>query len=201
MSEIESCITSFVDGRVRLRHPSLKRAEDAEQVRGFLASLPGILRVTVNSRTGSLLLEYDPDQISREDLLALAGQWADIASAKMRRRHPGSGASTGPGPSGSRTGACWRRWARPSPSALPDGNAGMSWREGCSSSSTSPISIPIERLSSRPRRDLPLSGTLSWRRCSASRGHALRLHPGGRSAINGPSALSVNLKDSIQEAA
>ena len=33
MSEIESCITSFVDGRVRLRHPSLKRAEDAEQVR------------------------------------------------------------------------------------------------------------------------------------------------------------------------
>ena len=62
MSEIESCITSFVDGRVRLRHPSLKRAEDAEQVRGFLASLPGILRVTVNSRTGSLLLEYDPDQ-------------------------------------------------------------------------------------------------------------------------------------------
>ena len=54
MSEIESCITSFVDGRVRLRHPSLKRAEDAEQVRGFLASLPGMLRVTVNSRTGSL---------------------------------------------------------------------------------------------------------------------------------------------------
>ena len=33
MSEIESCITSFVDGRVRLRHPSLKRAEDAEQSR------------------------------------------------------------------------------------------------------------------------------------------------------------------------
>ena len=62
MSEIESCITSFVDGRVRLRHPSLKRAEDAELVRGFLASLPGILRVTVNSRTGSLLLEYDPGQ-------------------------------------------------------------------------------------------------------------------------------------------
>ena len=56
MSEIESYITSFVDGRVRLRHPSLKRAEDAEQVRGFLASLPGMLHVTVNSRTGSLLL-------------------------------------------------------------------------------------------------------------------------------------------------
>ena len=195
MSEIESCITSFVDGRVRLRHPSLKRAEDAEQVRGFLASLPGMLRVTVNSRTGSLLLEYDPDQISREDLLALAGQWADFASAQdeaapRKRRFDGS-----------RTGACWRRSARPSPSALPDGNAGMSWREGCSSSSTWPISIPIERLSSRPRRDLPLSGTLSWRRCSASRGHALRLHPGGRSTINGPSALSVNLKDSIQEVA
>ena len=88
MSEIESCITSFVDGRVRLRHPSLKRAEDAELVRGFLASLPGILRVTVNSRTGSLLLEYDPDQISREDLLALAGQWADFASAQDEAAAP-----------------------------------------------------------------------------------------------------------------
>ena len=86
MSEIESCITSFVDGRVRLRHPSLKRAEDAELVRGFLASLPGILRVTVNSRTGSLLLEYDPDQISREDLLA--GQWADFASAQDEAEAP-----------------------------------------------------------------------------------------------------------------
>ena len=88
MSEIESCITSFVDGRVRLRYPSLKRAEDAEQVRGFLASLPGMLRVTVNSRTGSLLLEYDPDQISREDLLALAGQWADFASAQDEAEAP-----------------------------------------------------------------------------------------------------------------
>ena len=83
MSGIESCITSFVDGRVRLRHPSLKRAEDAEQVRGFLASLPGILRVTVNSRTGSLLLEYDPDQI-----MALAGQWADFASAQDEAAAP-----------------------------------------------------------------------------------------------------------------
>lgn len=88
MSEIESCITSFVDGRVRLRHPSLKRPEDAEQVRAFLASLPGMLRVAVNSRTGSLLLEYDPARISRDDLLSLAGQWADFASAKDEEAKP-----------------------------------------------------------------------------------------------------------------
>ena len=44
MSEIESCITSFVDGRVRLRHPSLKRAEDAEQVRGFEIGLRRVQR-------------------------------------------------------------------------------------------------------------------------------------------------------------
>ena len=199
MSEIESCITSFVDGRVRLRYPSLKRAEDAEQVRGFLASLPGMLRVT--AVPGPCCWNTIRIRSAGRTCWPLPGSGRISPPPKMRRRHPGSGASTGPGPSGSRTGACWRRSARPSPSALPDGNAGMSWREGCSSSSTSPISIPIERLSSRPRRDLPLSGTLSWRRCSASRGHALRLHPGGRSAINGPSALSVNLKDSIQEAA
>ena len=146
MSEIESCITSFVDGRVRLRHPSLKRAEDAEQVRGFLASLPGMLRVTVNSRTGSLLLEYDPDQISREDLLALAGQWADFASAQdeaaapRKRRFDRARAIRF-----TNRGMLATLGASP---ALPDGNAGMSWREGCSCSSTSLTSIPIERLSS-----------------------------------------------------
>ena len=181
MSGIESCITSFVDGRVRLRHPSLKRAEDAEQVRGFLASLPGILRVTVNSRTGSLLLEYDPDQISREDLLALAGQWADFASAQDEAAAPRK-----------------RRFDRAR--AIRFTNRGMLATLGAS------LAFGLagrERghVVAGPRRDLPLSGTLSWRRCSASRGHALRLHPGGRSAINGPSALSVNLKDSIQEAA
>ena len=195
MSEIESCITSFVDGRVRLRHPSLKRAEDAELVRGFLASLPGILRVTVNSRTGSLLLEYDPDQISREDLLALAGQWADFASAQDEAAAPRK-----------------RRFDRAR--AIRFTNRGMLATLGASLAFGLAgrerghvvagglfLLFNLAHLYSRPRRDLPLSGTLSWRRCSASRGHALRLHPGGRSAINGPSALSVNLKDSIQEAA
>mgnify|MGYP003261822130 CR=1 FL=1 len=72
---IEECVTSFMDGRARLRHPALKNAEQGERVRSLLASMPGMLNVTVNSRTGSLLLEYDPARISREDLLSLAGQW------------------------------------------------------------------------------------------------------------------------------
>lgn len=72
---IESFITSFMDGRVRLRHPALKRAEQAGQVRELLSALPGMLRVTTNPRTGSLLIEYDPARISREDLIELAGQW------------------------------------------------------------------------------------------------------------------------------
>ncbi len=81
---IESFVTSFLDGRVRLRHPALKQPSNAEQVRGLLASLPGMLSVTANSRTGSLLLEYDPAQISREDLLELAGQWESFMREEAR---------------------------------------------------------------------------------------------------------------------
>lgn len=77
---IEECVTSFMDGRVRLRHPALKNAAQAERVRPLLASMPGMRNVTVNSRTGSLLLEYDPARISREDLLSLAGQWEAYAA-------------------------------------------------------------------------------------------------------------------------
>ena len=79
---IEDAVTSFMDGRVRLRHSALKDAAQAEQVRTLLASTPGMRNVAVNSRTGSLLLEYDPAQISREDLLSLAGQWEAYAQAE-----------------------------------------------------------------------------------------------------------------------
>lgn len=99
---IESFVASFVDGRVRLRHPALKKAEQAEQARELLAVLPGMLRVSANSRTGSLLIEYDPAQISCEDLLGLAGQWEAWAAET-----PGAGEENESGTtSGGLAGAC-----------------------------------------------------------------------------------------------
>ncbi|WP_446424582.1 HMA2 domain-containing protein [Mailhella sp.] len=68
------CITSFVDGRVRLRHPALKDAATAELIRSVVSGVDGITAVQANPVTGSLLIFYDPEKFSREQLLELAEQ-------------------------------------------------------------------------------------------------------------------------------
>lgn len=70
------CITSFVDGRVRLRHPALKEAATAELVTAVVSGVEGIVSVQANPVTGSLLIFYDPEKLSREQLLELAEQGA-----------------------------------------------------------------------------------------------------------------------------
>jgi len=67
-------VTSFVDGRVRLRHPALKDAATAELVTGIVSAVEGITAVQNNPVTGSLLIFYDPAKLSREQLLELAEQ-------------------------------------------------------------------------------------------------------------------------------
>ena len=69
-------ITSFVDGRVRLRHPALKDAATAELVCSVVGAVDGISAVQSNPRTGSLLIFYDAEKLSREQLLDLAEQGA-----------------------------------------------------------------------------------------------------------------------------
>ena len=50
----------FVPGRLRLRVLSLKGdRERANAVRNTLSNLPGVVAVRINSRTGSLVIEYD----------------------------------------------------------------------------------------------------------------------------------------------
>ena len=71
---IADCITSFVDGRVRLRHPALKDKATAELVSTVAGGVEGVTSVQVNPVTGSLLLYYDPEKLSREQLLELAEQ-------------------------------------------------------------------------------------------------------------------------------
>lgn len=74
---IEEYITSCLEGRVRLRHPALREATTAEMLHLFLANLPGIRNIAINQRTGSLLLEYDPQQLRMQDLLELASGWEE----------------------------------------------------------------------------------------------------------------------------
>lgn len=72
------CITSFVDGRVRLRHPALKDQATLELVSGVIGGVEGVTAVQTNPVTGSMLIFYDPDKLSREDLLAMAEQGAQF---------------------------------------------------------------------------------------------------------------------------
>ena len=74
---IEEYITSCLEGRVRLRHPALREAATAGMLQPFLANLPGMRNVAINPRTGSLLLEYDSDQLRMQDLLELASGWEE----------------------------------------------------------------------------------------------------------------------------
>ena len=73
---IVDCITSWVDGRVRLRHPALKDKATAELVCTVVGGVEGITAVQANPLTGSLLIYYDAEKLTREQLLELAEQGA-----------------------------------------------------------------------------------------------------------------------------
>lgn len=83
------CITSFIDGRVRLRHPALKQREIADMAAASLGAVDGVTEVKVNPVTGSLLLFYDPEVLFREKLLKLAEQGTavlpQVSSAKTKQ--------------------------------------------------------------------------------------------------------------------
>ncbi len=69
-------IVSFIDGRVRLRHPALEQPRFMETVCAFLQGVDGVASVQGNPRTGSLLIFYDPEKLSRGEILDLAAQGA-----------------------------------------------------------------------------------------------------------------------------
>lgn len=113
---LEHCITSFVDGRVRLRHAALRRDGILPLIEGLLRGLDGVEAVTTNPRSGSLLLEYDPARLTRDDLLALLHSGESLLGAHMPETpctasHTASGAAPeGSPPEGfSLSGLCSRR--------------------------------------------------------------------------------------------
>lgn len=62
-------IVSFIEGRVRLRHPIFKDEEVLQQITTVLHGYSGVNSLTANIRTGSVLIEYDATLISKDDLL------------------------------------------------------------------------------------------------------------------------------------
>ena len=65
-------ITSFIDGRVRIRRDELKDPDIMDLVMGLVKARDGIIDLVPNPRTGSLLITYDPEIISRETLAQAA---------------------------------------------------------------------------------------------------------------------------------
>ncbi len=75
---LEQCISSFMDGRVRLRHEILRDPVIVAQIKGFLPSVPGVQDVCINTRIGSLLLTYDAEVLSKDALLDILQQGENL---------------------------------------------------------------------------------------------------------------------------
>jgi hypothetical protein len=66
-------ITHFIRGRVRLRITHLKKNEDlADKVRNYASGMDLVENLEINTLTGSILVEYDPEK--KEDIKKLFKQ-------------------------------------------------------------------------------------------------------------------------------
>ncbi len=84
-----SIISSYFPGRVRVRHTALKNPETVEGILAMLKFYPGLGSVSSNPQTGSLLIHYDPAQISEADL--------EMAASLMQAQFSQPGPEDGPG--------------------------------------------------------------------------------------------------------
>ena len=81
-------IQSFRPGRVRLRANALCDEAQAKEIQEMLAGYPGVLDVQSNTRTGSLLVHYNPELIPEQQLqmaLGLMEQKFADTPAKAKR--------------------------------------------------------------------------------------------------------------------
>jgi len=78
-------ITSFVDGRIRIRDEKLKGIAVVSHIQKKLSQLKGIMDFSINHRTGSLLILYDKTILRLEQILHLLGDYLDIAKIEFRK--------------------------------------------------------------------------------------------------------------------
>ena len=69
-------VRSFVDGRVRIRHPALRHEGVLRLAREKMSAIDGVQAVDGNSVSGSVLITYDSGAIPRERLFAIGEAWA-----------------------------------------------------------------------------------------------------------------------------
>lgn len=66
-------------GRLRLRAEALRADEAGERVKAALLALPGITAIAHKTRTGSVLIEYQPGLVDVEELVARVAEAAGLA--------------------------------------------------------------------------------------------------------------------------
>ncbi len=74
-------IKSFSDGRVRIRHPALHNQATASIAVARMCEIPGIENVQSNTVSGSLLILYDTDVLSKNELIPMGEAWAGYFNA------------------------------------------------------------------------------------------------------------------------
>jgi hypothetical protein len=78
-----------VPGRLRVRIPALRRnARDAQEIQRLLKSLSGIISTSVNTMTGSVTVNYDPEFVSSVAILTLLSRegYIDVAEVLPSRQ-------------------------------------------------------------------------------------------------------------------
>jgi hypothetical protein len=79
-------ITSFIDGRLRIRDEKLESIATASHIEKRLSQFKGIVHVAINRRTRSLLICYDKTILKFEQVLHVLADYLDIAKAESKRR-------------------------------------------------------------------------------------------------------------------
>lgn len=69
-------VRSFTDGRVRIRHPALRREDVLRTAAREMRAIDGVQSVEGNSASGSVLITYDAGILPRERLFAVGEAWA-----------------------------------------------------------------------------------------------------------------------------
>ena len=80
-------VRSFVDGRVRIRHPALRHEALVRLAREKMSAIAGVQSVEGNSVSGSILITYDSRAIPRERLFAIGEAWAQYLDAVNKTAH------------------------------------------------------------------------------------------------------------------
>lgn len=69
-------VRSFIPGRVRVRHPALTKDAVAAEAKQRLESMDGISSVELNVQTGSALIQYNAEVLSKDMLIEKGIEWA-----------------------------------------------------------------------------------------------------------------------------